>query len=107
MEATRSGGERLLSARGVIVAGIYAVLDLADMGFSSVAFMLGIGEANPAVAWLAGRGLFVPAKIGLAGLAAALIVWVYPRPCGRRVAWAALLLRAAVDVYHVWGLSML
>lgn len=77
------------------------------MGFSSAAFVLGIPEANPVIAWLIAHGLFVPAKLAFTAVAAALIAWLYHRGQVRPVAWAALVTMAAVDIYHVWGLSTL
>ncbi|MDH4180107.1 MAG: DUF5658 family protein [Armatimonadota bacterium] len=97
--------ERL--SRGILIAGLYALLSVADMGFSSAAFVLGIPEANPVIAWLIAHGLFVPAKLAFTAVAAALIAWLYHRGQVRPVAWAALVTMAAVDIYHVWGLSTL
>lgn len=92
---------------GLWVAGGYVLLSLTDMAFSSVAFALGISEANPVLAWLAGHGLFVPAKVVLSVLVAGLIVWLYPRGRVRTVGWLAVAVMAGVNVYHVWALSVL
>jgi hypothetical protein len=75
------------------------------MGLSSVAFVLGVREANPLLAWLAAHGLFVPAKLIFTGLIAALMAWVYAHRRARPIIWAAVLLMGAVDVYHIWGLT--
>ncbi len=87
------------------VALTYLVLGLADLGFSLLAFRLGVAEANPLLAWMAARGLFVPAKLVLTGVAAALIAVLYPRNRVRPVCWMAVALMAVVDAYHLIGLS--
>ena len=92
---------------GALVAVTYVVLGLTDMTLSSAAFVLGIPEANPFLAWLAAHGLFIPAKVGLTIIAAGLIAWLYPRGKGRPVAWTAVLLMLGVNLYHVWGFTTL
>ncbi len=105
------GGSRLWSrpfgVRAICIALAYVAFSLIDMMFSLRAFALGVGEANPCMAWLAGHGLFVPGKLALTALVAVLIALVYPRGASRPVVWGALLLMAGVNVYHVWGLSVL
>ena len=93
--------------RGVLAGAAYFVLGMADMGLSSTAFVLGIREANPFLAWLTEHGLFVPAKLALTAAVAGLIVWGYPRGRVRPVVWVALAAMAVVNVYHVWGLRAL
>jgi hypothetical protein len=92
---------------GILAAAAYAFLGVADMGLSSVAFVLGVREANPMLAWMAAHGLFVPAKLLLTGLIAALMVWVYAHGRARPIIWGAVLLMGVVDVYHIWGLAAL
>lgn len=88
------------------VVGGYALLGLADMALSSLSFVLGIREANPVLAWASVHHLFVLAKLLLTGLVASLLLWMYPRPHGRQVAWLAASLTAAVIGYHLWGLHI-
>jgi hypothetical protein len=59
------------------------------------------------MAWLATHGLFVPGKLALTGLVGVLIALVYPRGASRPVVWGVLVLMAGVNVYHMWGLSVL
>ncbi|MBN1458102.1 MAG: hypothetical protein JXA57_01105 [Armatimonadetes bacterium] len=91
---------------GVCVALVYVGLGLADMFFSLTAFVNGVPEANPVMAWLLAKGLFIPGKLLLTGLVAALIAASYRMEQARPVAWAALGVTAAVNLYHVWGLSV-
>jgi hypothetical protein len=91
---------------GVCVALVYVGLGLGDMFFSLTAFLNGVPEANPVMAWLLANGLFVPGKLALTGIVAALIAASYRIDRARLVAWAALGVTAAVNAYHVWGLSM-
>ncbi len=91
---------------GVLVALLYVAFGLADMFLSMTAFGLGVPEANPVMAWLFARDLFVPGKMFLTVIVAALIVLTYPAKRARPAAWAALLVTAGVDVYHLWGLSV-
>ena len=95
--------ERL--SRGILIAGVYVLLSVADMGLSSAAFVMGIPEANPVLAWLIARSLFIPGKLVFTALVAALIGWNYHRGQVRPLAWVALLTMAAVDIYHLWGLT--
>ena len=91
---------------GVCVALVYVGLGLADMLFSLTAFVNGVPEANPVMAWLLAKGLFIPGKLLLTGVVAGLIAASYRMEPARPVAWAALGLTAAVNLYHVWGLSI-
>ena len=97
---------RLRRVSGGFVALVYSALGLTDMLLSLTAFMHGVPEANPFMAWLAAHDLFVPGKLLLTALVAALIGWFYPRKPVQAAAWAALLFTAGVDVYHLWGLSV-
>jgi hypothetical protein len=97
---------RLAPATGIVIALAYVAFGLADMFLSLTAFRLGVPEANPAMAWLLARDLFVPGKVLLTATVAVLIAISYPTRRARPAAWAALFLTAAVDVYHVWGLSV-
>jgi len=98
---------RLYEVSGTSTAVLYVAFSLSDMLLSLSAFTLGVPEANPLMAWLTERGLFVQGKVLLTGLTAGMIAWLYPRARGRPVAWSAVLLTAGVNVYHVWGLSLL
>jgi len=98
---------RLYRVSGICIALVYAAFSLSDMLLSLGAFALGVSEANPVLAWLTERGLFVHAKVVLTGITAGLIAWLYPRGKARPLAWSAVLLSAGVNVYHVWGLSVL
>jgi len=91
---------------GACVALVYVGLGLADMFFSLTAFVHGVPEANPIMAWLLVHGLFVPGKLLLTGVVGTLIAASYRMERARPVAWVALGLTAAVNVYHVWGLSV-
>lgn len=91
---------------GILIAVLYLAFGLADMFLSMTAFGLGVPEANPVMAWLFAHDLFVPGKMLLTVIVAALIVATYPVRRARPAAWAALLVTAGVDVYHLWGLSV-
>jgi hypothetical protein len=95
----------LAKPSAVFVALIYLVLGLADLGFSLLAFQLGVLEGNPLLAWMSRHGLFVPAKLALTGLATALIALLYSRNRARGLCWGAILVMMTVDVYHVVALS--
>ena len=105
------GGHRLwgqsFGVTGVGLALAYAAFGLADLAFSMQAFGLGVAEGNPFMAWLAQHDLFVAAKLMLTALVAVLIAWVYPRGASKPVIWGVLAFMAVVNVYHVWGLSVL
>jgi len=88
------------------VALVYVVLGVADLGFSLVAFRLGISEGNPFLALMERYGLFVPTKLLLTVVAAALIGLLYPRAARvKLLCWSALMAMAAVDVYHIVSLN--
>ena len=91
---------------GILIAVLYLGFGLADMFFSMTAFDLGVPEANPVMAWLFAHDLFLPGKTLLTAIVAVLIVVTYPAKRARPAAWAALLVTAGVDVYHLWGLSL-
>lgn len=97
---------RLGRVSGASVALLYAALSLTDMLFSLAAFTEGVGEGNPLLAWLMPTGLFIPVKLLLTALIACLIAHFYPRKGIQPAAWLALLVTAAVNVYHVWGLKL-
>ncbi len=99
---------RLSSLRrpsGVFVALLYLILGLADLGFSLLAFRLGVPEGNPLLAWMARHGLFIPAKLLLTAVAAVLIGVVYERRRARPVCWASIVLMLLVDAYHILALT--
>jgi hypothetical protein len=97
---------RLGHATGILVALIYVAFGLTDMFLSLAAFSLGVPEANPFMGWLLAHNLFVPGKVLLTGTIAVLIAISYPAKRARPAIWAALLVTAAVDAFHVWGLSV-
>ncbi len=105
---TRAGNVvwRLGKVSGVFVALVYCVFSLSDMVFSLAAFMQGVPEANPVMAWLLHHGLFIPGKIALTASVAVLIGWSYRIEAVRPAAWGALLMTFGVNVYHLWGLSV-
>ncbi len=92
---------------GAFVAVVYSALGLTDMVLSLTAFMHGVPEANPLMAWLMHHSLFIPGKIALTAFVAALIGRSYGLRGVRPAAWGALLVTAAVNVYHLWGLSLI
>ncbi len=90
---------------GIWVAMLYAALAFVDLTFSLTAFSEGITEANPLLAWLIPNGLFVPMKVLLTALVSCLIAFFYSRRGVQRAIWFAVLITAAVDLYHIWGLA--
>ena len=92
-------------ASGTFVAAVYLLLGLADLLLSLAAFRLGIVEGNPFLAHFLSRGLFIPAKLTLTVLVTLLIVKLYTHRYTRPLCWAALLLMALVDAYHVLGIT--
>lgn len=97
---------RLGRVSGAFVALAYAAFGLSDMILSLTAFAQGVPEANPVMAWLLHHGVFVPGKIALTALVAVLIGWSYRIEAVRPAAWGAVLVTFGVNVYHIWGLSM-
>jgi hypothetical protein len=91
---------------GLFAAMLYLILGAADLVLSLAAFHLGVAEGNPVLAFMARRGLFVPAKVALTVLAAGLIAVVYRNPRARPLCWAGVALMAVVDAYHVVGLMV-
>jgi hypothetical protein len=91
---------------GEFVALVYVALGVADLGLSLVAFRLGVSEGNPFLALMERYGLFVPTKLLLTIVVAALIGLLYPRAARVRfLCWSALMAMTGVDVYHIVGLS--
>ena len=97
---------RLGKVSGVFVALVYSAFSLSDMIFSLTAFLQGVPEANPVMVWLLQHGLFIPGKIALTAFVAVLIGWSYRMEAVRPAAWGALLVTFGVNVYHLWGLSV-
>lgn len=89
----------------VFVALLYLILGVADLGFSLLAFRLGVAEGNPLLAWMEARGLFIPAKLALTGVATGLIAVLYSRDRARALCWALIALMVVVNAYHVVELS--
>jgi hypothetical protein len=98
---------RDLGYTGAVLACGYMVLSMADMACSLFAFSVGVPEMNPLLAWMAERGCFVPAKVGLSAVVGAMMVWMYGVRRGRVACWGAVIVMAGVNVYHVWGFSKL
>ena len=92
---------------GAFTALVYVAFGLADLILSLAAFAIGIGEANPVLAWLGQYGLFIPAKLFLTVLAGGLIALLYQRRGIRPLAYAAIAIMAFVDAYHMWALNTL
>ena len=97
---------RLGRVSGAFVALAYAAFSLSDMIFSLAAFAQGVSEANPVMAWLLCHGVFIPGKVALTALVAVVIGWSYRIESVRPAAWGAVLVTFGVNVYHIWGLSM-
>jgi hypothetical protein len=96
----------LVGVSGVTVVLLYAAFGLTDLLLSLAAFARGIPEANPFLAWLVPTGMFVIMKLLMTALVACLIVYFYPRRSIQPAAWFALFITAGVDLYHLWGLSV-
>lgn len=92
---------------GVFVALAYSAFGLTDMMLSLAAFMHGVPEANPFMAWLAEHNLFVPGKVLLTAVVASIIGWHYHHKPIQALAWGALFFMVMVDIYHLWGLSII
>ena len=84
----------------------YALFGLADLAFTSIAFIVGIPEGNPVLAWFAQHHLFAPAKIALTAVAAIMIGLYYRARPIRTIAWAGVGVMAALTAYHIWGLAV-
>ncbi len=97
---------RFRRVSGAFVALVYSAFSLTDLVLSLTAFMHGVPEANPFMAWLVTHNFFVQGKLLLTALVAFLIGWHYHRKPVQTVAWGALLFTAAIDIYHLWGLSV-
>ena len=95
----------LAKPSAVFVALLYLVLGVADLGFSLIAFRLGVAEGNPLLAWMEARGLFLPAKLALTGLATGLIAVLYSRNRAQALCWAAIAVMVVVNAYHIIALS--
>jgi len=92
---------------GTFVAVVFFAFSMTDMVLSLAAFVKGVPEGNPVMAWLLSENLFVPGKVLFTALVAGLIAWYYPRRSVRAAAWLAVALMGLVNAYHVWGLSVL
>ena len=94
--------------RAAFPVALYLIFAAADLFFSMLAFSHGVGEGNPAMAWLLERGLFVPGKVCLSLAVATLMIVVYSS--SRRWGWAvwgSVTVMGVVVVYHVWALPQL
>ena len=92
---------------GGFVASLYVAFGLTDLVLSLAAFTFGVREGNPVLAWLGQHGLFVPAKLLFTGVAAGMIAALYSRVQVRLLAYSAVAIMAAVDIYHIHALSAL
>ena len=90
---------------GGFVAALYTAFGVTDLWLSLAAFRLGVSEGNPFLAFMGQHGLFVPAKLVLTAITAALIGFLYRRARAQLICWGALLVMVMVDVYHVVSLS--
>lgn len=91
--------------RAAFPAALYLVLAAADLFFSLVAFSHGVPEGNPFMAWLLVRGMFVPGKIGVSLLVAALMVIVHGGAGRwRGVVWGGVALMGVTVAFHLWAL---
>ena len=70
-------------------AALYLILASADLIFSLVAFALGVAEGNPFMAWLLAQGFFVPGKILVSLMVAALMLASWRSSRHRSPAYAA------------------
>jgi len=94
--------------RAAFPVALYLIFAAADLFFSLLAFSHGVGEGNPAMAWLLAHGLFVPGKICLSLVVAMLMMVVYN--ASRRwwwAVWGSVTVMAMVVLYHVWALPQL
>jgi len=96
---------KLAKPSAELVALTYLLFSLADLGFSLLAFRLGVVEGNPILAWMDGHGLFIPAKLALTGVATVLIAVLYSRNRARALCWGVVLVMVVVDAYHIIELS--
>jgi hypothetical protein len=94
--------------RAAFPVSLYVMFSAADLVFSLMAFSLGVAEGNPFMAWLLKQGVFLPGKIGVTVLVAALMLVVYVRARrGRSVVWGGVWLMAGVVAFHLWALPTL
>jgi len=87
---------------------LYLMFAAADLVFSLFAFSHGVAEGNPVMAWLLAEGLFIPGKIAISLVVAALMLVVYN--ASRRwwwAIWGSVVLMGAVVVYHAWAIPQL
>lgn len=92
---------------GAFVALLYVAFGLTDLILSLAAFAFGIPEGNPVLAWLGQHSLFVTGKLLFTAVAAVLIASLYHRAQVRPLAHGAVVLMAAVDLYHIWAINAL
>jgi hypothetical protein len=92
---------------GHFIAALYVVFGWTDLFCSLIAFRLGLPELNPIFRWLLAHDLFVPGKLVLTVLVAALIIRLYPNRSGRIVSRGGVLLMGSVTAYHLLGLEMM
>ncbi len=87
----------------------YTILGLIDFVLSKIAFSLKIPEGNPVLKYLQAHGLFFPAKFFLTVFVVILIAFLYnkARKPIRIISWAAIIVMAALNFYHLWALNHL
>ncbi|MGC4047861.1 MAG: DUF5658 family protein [Armatimonas sp.] len=91
---------------GALPAALFLFLSAGDLLFSLRAFSLGYQEGNPFLAFLLDKGLFLPGKI-LLSLVLAAIMMVILRATKRYagVVWGGVALMVGVNAIHVAALS--
>lgn len=91
--------------RAAFPVSLYLIFAAADLFFSLVAFSYGVAEGNPVMAWLLRQGLFVPGKVLLSLVVAAIMTVVYS--ASRRwhwAVWGGVAMTGAVVAYHLWAI---
>lgn len=80
---------------------VYATLGLLDMGFSLMAFQVGIREGNPVLGWLQGIGLFELGKLFLTGGVVVLGYYLWRLAIVRVAVHAGNAMMLAVLAFHL------
>lgn len=80
---------------------VYAMLGLLDMGFTLMAFQIGVREGNPIMSWLQGIGLFETGKLALTTGVVFLGYYLWKLPIVRIALHAGNALMLAVVAFHL------
>lgn len=80
---------------------LYAVLSVADYGFTLAALCRGAREGNPALAWFLEHGLFDFVKLSLTLLVCCVATRLWDHAIARRVLRLGNVLMAGVALYHL------